>query len=395
MSTPDSALTPGTSSTPGTPSTPGTASTPRTVSAGEEAATASPPVAAPGPQTAGQVRVRRATRTSWVGLGLAVPVLVGLAMAPYLIDRGTQQSLVILFSLIVIGTMWNLLAGYAGLVSIGQQAYIGIGAYGLVYLADTMGLDPFLAVPLVVLFAGLASVPVSFLAFRLSGGYFAIGTWVIAEVIRLLTEQVDLLGGGSGITLSAFSGLTPGRRIAYVYWLSLFAVVAAVAVTYLVMRSRWGLGFTAIRDDAVAAESHGVHVMRSRRLVFVIAAMGCALAGSMIAANTLRVQGDSVYSWQYSASMIFIVVIGGIGTIEGPIVGAVVFFALQQWLSDLGTWYLVILGLVSIAVTLFLPRGLWGLISGNGRIRLFPVGYRLLVPLPTAVARADRTGDAG
>jgi branched-chain amino acid transport system permease protein len=340
-------------------------------------------------------RVRRATRTSWTGLGLALPVLAVLGAAPYLIDRGTQQSLVILFSLVVMGTMWNLLAGYAGLVSIGQQAYIGIGAYGLVYLADTLGLDPFLAVPLAVLAAGVVSVPVSFLAFRLSGGYFAVGTWVIAEVMRLCTVQIDVLGGGSGVTLSAFSGLTPGRRIAYVYWLSLAAVVVAVAVTYVVMRSRWGLGFTAIRDDAVAAESHGVHVVRSRRLVFVIAAMGCALAGSMIAADTLRVQADSVYSWQYSASMIFIVVIGGIGTIEGPIVGAAVFFALQQWLSDLGTWYLVVLGLVSIVITLFLPRGLWGLISGNGRIQLFPVGYRLQPSLTAPASRSGQTPRTG
>jgi branched-chain amino acid transport system permease protein len=86
--------------------------------------------------------------------------------------------------------------------------------------------------------------------------------------------------------------------------------------------------------------------------------------------------------------MIFIVVIGGIGTIEGPIVGAAVFFALQQWLSDLGTWYLVVLGLVSIVITLFLPRGLWGLISGNGRIQLFPVGYRLQPALTAAPSRS-------
>jgi branched-chain amino acid transport system permease protein len=334
------------------------------------------------PAAARRVRVRRSTRTSWAALAIAVALVAVLAMAPYLINRGLQQNLVSLFSLIVLGTMWNLLAGYAGLVSIGQQAYIGVGAYGLVYLADVVGLDPFLAVPLAVIVAGLVSFPVSFLAFRLSGGYFAVGTWVIAEVLRLLTVQVDVLGGGSGITLGAFSGLTPGRRIAYVYWLSLIAVVAAIAVTYLLMRSRLGLGFTAIRDDAVAAASQGVHVARSRRLVFVIAAMGSALAGAMIAANTLRVQAESVYSWQYSASMIFIVLIGGLGTIEGPIIGAIVFFALQQWLSDLGTWYLVILGLLSIVITLFLPKGLWGLLSGNGRIRLFPVGYRLVGPAP-------------
>src|SRR5690606_30677074 len=85
---------------------------------------------------------------------------------------------------------------------------------------------------------------------------------------------------------------------------------------------------------------------------------------------------------QYAAFMIFIVIIGGLGTIEGPIIGALVFFALQQWLSDLGTWYLVILGLVAIAVVLFVPGGLWGLLSGRGRVRLFPVGHRLISDRP-------------
>jgi branched-chain amino acid transport system permease protein len=122
--------------------------------------------------------------------------------------------------------------------------------------------------------------------------------------------------------------------------------------------------------------------------------MGCGLAGAMIAANTLRVQPDSIFSVNYAVFMIFIVVIGGIGTIEGPILGAVVFFALQQYLSDLGAWYLVILGVLAIVITLFLPRGLWGLLSGNGRIRLFPVGYRLAGPLAGGDQIAAETASA-
>jgi branched-chain amino acid transport system permease protein len=327
------------------------------------------------------LKVTRATKSSWAGLVIAIVVVALLAMGPYTFGRGMQQNLVILFSLIVLGTMWNLLAGYGGMVSIGQQAYIGIGAYGLVYIADTLGIDPFIAVPIAVIIAGIFSLPISFLAFRLSGGYFAIGTWVIAEVVKLIVVQMDVLGAGSGVSFMALTSLSPGRRIAYVYWLSLIAVVIAVAVTYLLMRSRLGLGFTAIRDDEVAAGSLGVRVTRSKRIVYVVAGMGCALAGAMIAANTLRVQPESIFSVQWSAYMIFIVVIGGIGTIEGPIVGAIVFFALQQWLSDFGVWYLVILGLLAIIITLLLPRGIWGLISGNGRIRLFPVGYRIANPL--------------
>ncbi len=324
------------------------------------------------------LKVRRATRASYVAALAFVVTIVVLAYAPYLVSRGVQTDLVTLFALITLGSMWNLMAGYAGMVSIGQQAYIGIGAYGLVYLADELSIDPFIAVPVAVGVCGLAALPLSYLVFRLVGGYFAIGTWVVAEVVKLLVTQVDALGGGSGISLTAFGGYSPGVRIAYVYWLSLLGAIAAVVVTYLLMRSRLGLGLTAIRDDAVAAGSLGVRVTRSRRIVYVVASMGCGLAGGMIATSTLRVQPESIFSVDYSAFMIFIVVIGGIGTIEGPILGAVTFFALQQWLSDLGVWYLVILGVVAIVITITAPKGLWGVLSGNGRIRLFPVGYSVL-----------------
>lgn len=328
-------------------------------------------------RTDSHVQVRRSTRSSWAGLLIALVAVTALALAPYYLGRGTQQSLVTLFAFIVMATMWNLLAGYGGMVSIGQQAYLGIGAYGLVYIADTLGLNFLIAVPLAVVIAGLISIPISYLAFRLVGGYFAIGTWVIAEVIKLITVQFPALGGGSGISFAALTELSPGRRIAYVYWFGLIAVVIAIIVTYLIMRSRLGLGFTAIRDDSIAASSLGVRVPYSKRIVFVVAAMGTALAGAIIAANTLRVEPNSIFSVQYSAFMIFIVIIGGLGTIEGPIVGAIVFFALQQWLSDLGVWYLIILGVAAIVITLFVPKGLWGIISGNGRVKLFPVGYTL------------------
>lgn len=135
------------------------------------------------------VQVRRDTRSSRIAAVVAVLVLAGMATLPYVVSRGTQQSLVTLFSLIVLATMWNLLAGYGGMVSIGQQAYVGVGAYGLVYAADNLGIDPFLSVLVAALVAGAVSVPISYLAFRLAGGYFAIGTWVIAEVVKLLVSQ--------------------------------------------------------------------------------------------------------------------------------------------------------------------------------------------------------------
>jgi branched-chain amino acid transport system permease protein len=222
---------------------------------------------------------------------------------------------------------------------------------------------------------GLLAWPTSYLAFRLSGGYFAIGTWVIAEVVRLVITQIGAVGAGSGTSLTAFSGIEPVYRIAYVYWVALTVAVVVILGVYLLMRSRLGLALTAIRDEPTAAASSGVAVTRAKRLVFVLAAVGCGLAGAVIVANTLRVQPGSIFNVDYSATMIFIVVIGGLGTIEGPILGAVVYYLLQDNLADLGNWYLVIVGAVAIAITLLAPKGLWGLT--RGRLAVFPTGYRV------------------
>lgn len=321
--------------------------------------------------------VVRGSGRSWIGsAALLAGVLVLALWVPYHVSLGTLSQLVGLFALVILATTWNLLAGYGGLVSIGQQAFIGAGGYGVVYLSDRAGLPIVGALLAAAVVCGLLALVTSFLVFRLVGGYFAIGTWVVAEVFKLLTTQVDALGGGSGLSLTAFRGVDRVTRVATVYWIGLALAVAVVVLTYLLMRSRTGLGLTAIRDDAKAASSLGVAVRRSQRLVYVAASAGAGLAGALIALNTLRVSPDSIYSVQYSAFMVFIVVIGGLGTIEGPVLGAVIFFVLQQQLAEQGTWYLVALGAVAILVVLLAPRGLWGALT-RGRVQLFPVGHRV------------------
>lgn len=321
--------------------------------------------------------VRRATLSGRVGLGAAGLVAVVLATAPYVVTSDLVHPLVDLFVLVVLATMWNLLAGYAGLVSVGQQAYLGIGAYAVIALSEHAGLSAFLAVPLGGLIAAVFAVPASYLVFRLSGGYFAIGTWVLAEVVMLVTEQISGLGKGTGASLTSVSNLDPDVRVAYVYWLALGVVVLSVGGVYLLIRSRLGLQLSAIRDEPVAAQAMGVRVGSARRLVYAIAAAGTGAAGGLVCVNTLFVQPQSIYSVQWSAYMIFIVIVGGLGTIEGPIVGAVLFFALQQALSAEGSVYLIILGAVGIAVTLVARGGLWGAVSLRTRFEVFPVGHRL------------------
>jgi branched-chain amino acid transport system permease protein len=146
---------------------------------------------------------------------------------------------------------------------------------------------------------------------------------------------------------------------------------------YLMLRSRLGLELTAVRDDEIGARSVGVRVTGARRLVFVVAAIGCGAAGALVVISQLNVQPASAFSVQWSAEMIFVTIIGGIGTIEGPILGTILYFVLQQTLSSYGTWYLIILGLVAMSVAIFARRGLWGLVADRFHIRIFPVGYWL------------------
>jgi branched-chain amino acid transport system permease protein len=322
-------------------------------------------------------KVSRWTASSLVGSGGSLVLVLVLAALPYLISLATIYSLIDLFILVILASTWNLMAGYGGMVSVGQQAYIGIGAYGLVSIADQLGVNVFLAIPIAAVVSGLIAIPVSFLAFRLAGGYFAIGTWVIAEVFRLLAIQVPKFGGGAGISLDGLSGFPRDLRIAVSYWVALVCVVAVVLVCILLVRSRFGLALTAVRDDPTAAATSGVDVQASKRIVFVIAAAGAGIAGSLIAVSTLRVQPDSVFSVQWSAFMIFIVVIGGVGTLEGPILGAVIFWVLKQALADYGSLYLIGLGVIGILFVLFVRGGIWGAISRRGRVNLFPVGYRV------------------
>jgi branched-chain amino acid transport system permease protein len=343
---------------------------------------------APRLAAAGQLRVTRSRRSTWWAGLVAVIAVAVLAYLPYAVYSDTTNLLVQFFQLLIMASMWNLLAGYAGLVSVGQQTFIGLGAYAVVILASH-GMSPFLAVPVATAAGGVIGLPVWWLVSRLRSGYFSITMWVIASVCMLIIIQISSLGGGTGIGLA---GLTqsPTLLTADTYWATLAVTVAVLVSIYVLLRSRLGLVLTAIRDDETGARSIGGRVGSVRRLVFIVAAAGGAAAGAVYAISQQFIVPSAAFSVQFTAEMIFITIIGGIGTIEGPIVGTIVFFVLQQALSQDGTWYLIILGLVAMAVALWAPRGLWGLISERLGIRLFPVGYWLWPPAEGRRASASR-----
>ena len=322
--------------------------------------------------------VERATRASRATLAFAAVLLLLLVPMPFWADSSTLREFTQFAVLLVMAQMWNLMGGYGGMVSIGQQAYIGIGGYTLIALGNFAGLNPFLCIPLAGVVSVLFALPTSQIAFRLSGGYFAIGTWAIAEVYRLLAANASVLGGGSGISLTALRGIPRSTRESMTFWIAVAAVFGSIALVYALLRSPFGLALTAIRDSEVASASHGIDVKRVKFIVYLVSAFGFGVAGALYFLSNLRISPDAGFGVQWSPIVIFMVIIGGLGTIEGPLIGAFLYFALSKLFSDYGTSYMIALGLVAIIVTIRFPQGLWGFVAKRWDLRCFPVQRRLL-----------------
>ena len=321
--------------------------------------------------------IERVTLASRIGIVLAIIVIAALISLPWWGESSTMRLIVEFICYLVLAQMWNLLAGYGGLISIGQQAFFGIGGYSLFLLANSAGINPFVSILCGGLIAAAFAVPTSAVVFRLQGGYFAVGTWVVAEVYRLLVMNAPVLGGGSGQSLRAMLQFSKSTRESVTYWIALAIAVAGVGLVYWLLCSRLGLALTAIRDSEAASESQGVDVRRYKLLVYVLAAFGSGLVGALYYINTLRIAPDAAFSIGWTASIIFIVVIGGIGTIEGPIVGTIVFFLMRELLADYGSWYMIGLGLVAVVVMVKWPRGIWGFVQQKFDLRFFPVQRRV------------------
>lgn len=237
-----------------------------------------------------------------------------------------------------------------------------------------LGLKPFLVIPI----AGIVSLIVAFwvskVAFRLKGAYFAVGTWVLSETFRLLFSNVCWLDDGSGLSITnTMRGIPTWWRESMTLWFAIFIRIGSVLLVNYILRSKYGLSLTAVRDSEVASESLGIKVKKVKLLVYLISAFGCGMAGALIFITKLRVSPEAAFSIDWMVIMFFIVVIGGIGTIEGLIIGTIVYFTLRETLNGFGTWYLIILGLFTIIVMIKYPQGLWGLIKNRFNIYLFAI----------------------
>jgi len=327
--------------------------------------------------------VSRSTKLSRFANAALIAVILALLLAPWWSTRGMVGLLTEFLYFLALAQLWNLLAGYAGVVSLGQQAYIGLGGYTVFVLAGIWNTKPLVALLLAGIVGVCLAIPVAALVFRLRGAHLAIGTWVVAEVFRLGFSQISALGAGSGkslpVSVAQALDVQPLGREGLLYLIALILAIFSNVGSYWLLRSPQGLALTAIRDNEATARSCGVDSRRLRLMVFLGTALGATLVGGLIFLTKFRISPSAAFDINWTSYVIFIVVIGGIGTLEGPLVGTALFFLLRESLAGFGAWYLIVLGCVAIVVMLKSPAGIWGAISRKYDISLFPIRRVLTV----------------
>lgn len=293
-------------------------------------------------------------------LGGGAVVLAVLTLLPLVVGANVIDKLTGLFILMLLAAMWGLMAGQAGLVSVGQQAFFGLGGYFALRLVDG-GLPAYPALLAGAVGAAIVAWVMSFFLLRLKDGEFAIATWVAAEVIRILVMLDPLVQGETGTSLIALNEVEPTLRRNLGYGFALVSLAAMLLAVWWLMRGPVGTASRALGDDDEAAASLGVRVMATRRAVYVLAAFGCALAGVAWLASAITFLPRTNFGVQWSVLMLFMVLVGGLRSLAGPIVGALLLFTLQESLGDFGVWYLAGVGALAAVFALYLPQGLVGL----------------------------------
>lgn len=302
---------------------------------------------------------------------IALVVLVAVLMSiPLWASRNTIYMVMLFGLYLSLAQMWNLLAGYSGLISLGQQIFIGLGGYTLGVLLMFYGWPVWLALAAAGLVSALFALVVSIPIFRMSGVYFSIGTWIVAEALKLwfLNWEYTLKGQMFDIKTSLSS--------VHFYYLSISIGIASVAVVFLLLRSRLGLSLMAMRDDEGASEGVGVNRFRSKLICFLVAAFVTGVTAGVLFLNQGLIQPEQGFSIDWTVKLCFIVIIGGIGTIEGPIVGALIYVLLQQYFAEYTSISLILLGGVSVLTMLVAPKGIMGTIQEK-------LGFELLSPRRT------------
>ncbi len=304
-------------------------------------------------------------------------LIVVLAVLPIAgVPRSWILYLLLFFIYLAMANMWNLLCGYSGLISLCQPAFIGLAGYTLVIWA-WHGLPIYLGMVLGAIVAALFALLISIPVFRLSGIYFAIGTLVVPEALKyvfLLWRPIgkSIHGGGAGYVLKGASDFSTPE----VYWLALGLVIASGFCLRIVLRSRLGLGLSAIRDNDRTAASSGINVFKLKLYSFIISAFVTGLAGTIFYTYQSYIEPNSAFSVRWTMILILATVMGGMGTEGGPITGTIIVVFLHFLLARYAGISLIIQGTLLVIIMLLVPEGITGFIRKTRT-------YRSLLQLAT------------
>jgi len=281
-----------------------------------------------------------------------------LLLAPALAERGTLNDLWNMAFFVVLAAAWNLLGGFAGQVSLGYSAFVGIGAYTTVLLANA-GWSPWLTLPVGALLSAAFSVVVGLPTFRLRGPYFTIATIGVGEAVRVIASGLDFTGGSSGVRMPPATFDFNSN-----YYAMVGLALATLALVAWLQQNAFGLALESIRQDIDGAEALGVNSTRVKLEAHAISSALVAVAGSLYAINFQYISPGSIFDFRLSLTIVLMPIVGGMGTLAGPVIGAMLFSYLQIKLlasPALRDSYLFIYGGLLIVVMLFEPRGVMGL----------------------------------
>jgi branched-chain amino acid transport system permease protein len=311
----------------------------------------------------------------WALLGLLILALVAV---PHVLDRYTVFLLYLVWLYIGLGQGWNLLAGYAGLISLGVAAFFGIGAYTaamtVIHLNFHFLLGSLLGGFLAMVFAAIVAVPI----FRFRGIYFAIGTLVISEALRIFMISWKFTGSADGLTLP----IEKSPSLIWFYYLMLCVAAGATLLVVLILRTKLGMGLRAIGNNEKSAQNMGVNTFRTKFYAFLISAFVSGVVGGIRATQMGSIEPYSIFYFMWTLSTANTVIIGGIGTVLGPILGSIFVIFLAELLADYHTFHLAITGVLLIVIIRFIPAGIWGEIRASRYAERF-------------MAMSNRTGTQG
>ncbi|MCO6188596.1 branched-chain amino acid ABC transporter permease [Rhizobium sp. L1K21] len=294
-------------------------------------------------------------------VALAVGAIAAICAAIFL-DSGLQFLLCEVLVLFLMAQMWNLAAGYAGQISFGPQMFVGLGGYALYMISNNTTIPVWVVMALVPIVVGLLAIPLGMVVFHLKHAYFAIGTWVAAEIAFQFVIKTPSLGGSSGLVLRPGGEMVEGYPEKTVVAVALFASVALIVALRMFLRSRLGLAVLAVRDNETGAEATGINVRRLHLALYTLTGAGIATAAALYYSTTLFLTPLDAFQAKWAVELMFIVVVGGLGTLTGPAIGVALFIGLREFMTAngySGDQYWIIMGVLAIAVLLLLPQGIW------------------------------------